>query len=253
MPSKFNKRSKKQKSSRQMSTDFPSFYDFAKPIFNMLADEFAEEGLVDEAEDMRNALINPKERIKKWNEMVLSLPEEFPTITNETLKSLTKARVQTILRSIAKIEELSSEGEDYYDKLEKLSKKLVNSFLKWLDLLDDQYPNKNLFDPGFVIEIFLDFAFNYEGEFESSLLYCESFLCSHFIRKTWAEDKTYLWAPFTIFYFLNFLYIHKIIEDPTFDLAMKSLIEIKEKFYTFYGRYIDPNDAESVLDEMMFL
>ena len=236
-----------------MSSDTPSFYDFAKPFFDQLADDLLEDGFGNEAEEVRNILIDPKKRVQGWNEMVLTVPKEFPTISHKKLPTLTATTVKSILKSIEKIEELSSEGKEYYDKFEKLQRKLTNSFLKWLDLLEDRHINKKLVGPGFVIEIFIDFVLNYEGEFESSLLYSESFLCSHFIRKTWAEDKTYLWAPFSLYYFFVFLNIHKIIDDISFNQALESLIEIKDQYYTFYGRYINPNESESVLEDMMFL
>lgn len=230
-----------------------SFYDFAKPFFDMLTEELNDEGFVDEAEDLKNSFIDPKQHVKDWNDMVLSVPENFPPLSNKKLSTLTATNVKSILRSIDKIETLCSEGEEYFDKLEKLKTKLTNLFLKWLHHLDDQFVNNKLIDPGFVIEIFIDFSLNYEGEFESSLLYCESFLCSHFIRKTWADDDTYLWAPFSLYYFFNFLSIHKFIDNDTFDLAIESLLETKPKFYSFYGRYINPREAESVLEEMMFM
>lgn len=253
MPSKFNRRLKKKNHSSKSTNDFPSFYDFSKTFFDMLAEELSEEGFDEEAGEVSNLLINPKKRIKEWNENVSSLPKEFPNIDKIKLSTLTATNTLSIQKAIQKIEDLSSEGEEYYDKLEKLKKKLTNYFSKWLNLLETKNLMERLADPVFVIEIFIDFAFNYEGEFESSLLCSESFLCSHFIRKTWTDDETYLWAPFTMFYFFNFLNIHKIIDSKLLDSAINALIQIKDQFYLYYGRYINPKEADSVLEDMMFL
>jgi hypothetical protein len=97
-------------------------------------------------------------------------------------------------------------------------------------------------------------AFNYECDLESGLDTIDYFIYSHFIRKTWASDETYAWAPYAMYFFVRFLSIHKIIneEEEEKEESIKILQENEERYYSYYKRNIDPKDKGSVIYDMGF-
>ena len=174
--------------------------------------------------------------------MVTTVPNEFPSIPNVNFNSSAKNKISTIKRKLKIIEELWDDGEFIVDEIDELNEKLLEIFSNWIHdpvLIDT---SRKIFDPEFVAQAFVEFALNYEGELEEGLEHINSFLTSYFIIKTWADDKTYVWAPHSLHFFLHFLYQVKIINESSLNDGMDLIADTYDTFYSKYRRYINPSD-----------